>query len=170
MEPEHPQQPIAALLRGAFGAQTAQILYIAAKLGLADRLHDSPQTAAQLAHTLDLDVGALQRVLRGLISLGVCNEGDGQQFGLTSLGEYLRADHSDSRRTPNPERARATHGGYRSVALLRSAVAGAGAPESNGECAAQKWASAQPAASVRVTSTGRAATRCWRRTLRRHPG
>lgn len=96
MDAEHPQQPIAALLRGAFGAQTAQILYLGAKLGLADQLRDSPQTAAQLAHTLELDVGALQRVLRGLVSLGVCREVDSQRFGLTSLGEYLRADHSDS--------------------------------------------------------------------------
>lgn len=39
---------------------------------------------------------ALRRVLRGLVNLGVCDEIDGGQFGLTSLGEYLRADHADS--------------------------------------------------------------------------
>ena len=91
-----PQQPIAPLLQAAFGAQTAQILYVAAKLGLADHLRDGHRTATELARTLGVDAMALQRVLRGLVSLGVCDEIDGGQFGVTSLGEYLRADHPDS--------------------------------------------------------------------------
>ena len=95
-EREHPQQPVAPLLRAAFGAQTAQVLYVAAKLALADHLYDSPQTPADLARVLDIDARALERVLRGLVSLGVCEEIDGTRFALTSLGEYLRTDHSDS--------------------------------------------------------------------------
>lgn len=95
-EREHPQQPVAPLLRAAFGAQTAQILYVAAKLALADQLYDNPQTPVDLARTLDIDARALERVLRGLVSLGVCEEIEGTRFALTSLGEYLRTDHSDS--------------------------------------------------------------------------
>jgi O-methyltransferase/methyltransferase family protein len=95
-ESEHPQQPIAALLHVTFGALTAQILYVAAKLGLADELRGGHRTAAELGRTLGVDVVGLQRVLRGLVSLGVCAEIDGDRFGLTGLGQYLRADHPDS--------------------------------------------------------------------------
>jgi O-methyltransferase domain len=95
-ESEHPQQPIAPLLQVAFGAQTAQILYVAAKLGLADELRDGHRTATELGQTLGVDVVALRRVLRGLVSLGICAEIDGDWFGLTALGQYLRVDHPDS--------------------------------------------------------------------------
>lgn len=96
----HSHQPIsaphAALLQAAFGAQSAQILYVAAKLGVADHLRNGRRTAAELARTLNVDVRAFQRILRGLVSLDVCDEIEGGQFGLTSLGEYLRTDHPDS--------------------------------------------------------------------------
>jgi len=92
---EHPQQATAPLLNAAFGAQSAQILYVAAKLGLADQLGQGSRTGAELALTLGIDTRALQRVLRGLVMLGVCNE-DGYRFSLTPLGEHLRADHPDS--------------------------------------------------------------------------
>jgi hypothetical protein len=98
-ESEHPQQPIAPLLQVAFGAQTAQILYVAAKLGLADELRDGHRTATELGQTLGVDVVALRRVLRGLVSLGICAEIDGDRFGLTALGQYLRVDHPDSVRS-----------------------------------------------------------------------
>jgi hypothetical protein len=41
--------PQAPLLQMAFGAQTAQILYVAAKLGIADGLRDRPQPVPELA-------------------------------------------------------------------------------------------------------------------------
>jgi SAM-dependent methyltransferase len=86
----------AALLQAAYGAQTAQMLYVAAKLGVADQLWHGHQTAAELARTLGVDTSALQRLLRGLVSLGVCEELADGQFGLTSMGAYLRSDHPDS--------------------------------------------------------------------------
>lgn len=86
----------AALLRAAFGALTAQLLYVAAKLGLADQLRDGHRTGAELAGILKADTAALQRVLRGLVSLGVCDEMDGNRFALTACGQYLRTDHPDS--------------------------------------------------------------------------
>jgi SAM-dependent methyltransferase len=95
VEREHPQHPTAPLLKAAFGAQSAQMLYVAAKLGLADQLAEGPRAAADVAKTLGADALALQRVLRGLVMLGVCNEDD-HRFGLTPLGEHLRSDHPDS--------------------------------------------------------------------------
>ncbi len=95
-ESEHPQQQIAPLLHVAFGALTAQLLYVAAKLGLADELRGGYRTTAELGRTLAVDAMGLRRVLRGLVSLGICAEIDGERFGLTALGEYLRTDHPDS--------------------------------------------------------------------------
>jgi hypothetical protein len=95
-----PPQPIpppqAPLLQAAFGAQTAQILYIAAKLSIADHLVDRHRTVTDLARALAADAPALQRVLRGLVNLGVCDETEDGRFGLTALGQYLRTDHPDS--------------------------------------------------------------------------
>jgi len=95
-DPEHPQQPIAPLLHAAFGAQSAQILYIAAKLGLADLLLKGHRTAIELGRVLEADAVALRRVLRGLVAIGVCDERRDGQFELTPLGQHLCADHPDS--------------------------------------------------------------------------
>ena len=89
-------EPQAALLQAAYGAQTAQMLYVAAKLGIADQLRHGHHTAATLARTLGVDASALQRILRGLVSLGVCAESADSQFSLTSVGAYLQSDHPDS--------------------------------------------------------------------------
>jgi predicted transcriptional regulator len=81
-------EPQASLLQAAYGAQTAQLLYVAATLGIADRLRQGPNTAAELAHTLGVNNSALLRILRGLVGLGVCaEEGDGQ-FSLTPEGAF----------------------------------------------------------------------------------
>jgi hypothetical protein len=63
--------PQVALVRLAFGAQAAQVVYLAAKLGLADLLKDEPRTTADLAAAVDVDAARLRRILRGLVSLGV---------------------------------------------------------------------------------------------------
>jgi hypothetical protein len=57
---------MAPLLNAAFGAQSAQILYVAAKLGLADLVREGYRTAIELARILGADAAALQRVLRGV--------------------------------------------------------------------------------------------------------
>src|SRR5215831_8028335 len=89
--------PYAPLLETAYGALSAQILYVAAQLGLADRLaRTGPATASELALEHGIDAAAIERVLRGLVSINVCDEIDGERFRLTSLGEYLRPSHRDS--------------------------------------------------------------------------
>jgi hypothetical protein len=93
---EHPHLAVEPLLRAAFGAQAAQILYVAARLGIADKLHLGKASATGLASSLSVDASALERVLRALVALGVCNELKDRWFSLTPLGEYLRTDHPDS--------------------------------------------------------------------------
>jgi SAM-dependent methyltransferase len=89
--------PYAPLLETAYGALRAQILCVAAELGLAERLaQNGPVTASELAPKFGIDAAVLERVLRGLVSMNVCDEIEGSRFRLTPLGEYLRANHPDS--------------------------------------------------------------------------
>jgi hypothetical protein len=96
-EPSDASPPYAPLLETAYGALRAQILCVAAELGLAERLaQNGPATASSLAPKLGVDAAVLERVLRGLVSISVCDEIDGSRFRLTALGEYLRPNHPDS--------------------------------------------------------------------------
>jgi hypothetical protein len=96
-ERQNSSPPFAPLLQIAYGALDSQILCVAAQLGLAERLaHDGPITAADLASSIGIDTVTVERVLRGLVSMNVCDEIDGSRFGLTPLGEYLRPNHPDS--------------------------------------------------------------------------
>jgi Dimerisation domain len=69
---------------------TTQLLYVAAKLGVADVLAGGPRTSREIAHAVGADSGALARVLRGLVLEDVLVEEDGGRFALTALGEGLR--------------------------------------------------------------------------------
>ena len=90
--------PPEALWPVVTGVRNSQLVYAAAKLGLADLLSGGPRSAAELAGAAGADAATLRRVLRGLVTLGVVEEEDGERFALTSLGAYLRADHPDSMR------------------------------------------------------------------------
>ena len=96
-EPPNASPPYTPLLETAYGALRAQILCVAAELGLAERLaQNGPVTASELAPKLGVDAAVLERVLRGLVSINVCDEIEGSRFRLTALGEYLRPNHPDS--------------------------------------------------------------------------
>jgi hypothetical protein len=89
--------PRAALLQGAYGAWSTQILCVAAQLGLAERLAQAgPITAKELALAVGADPLMVERVLRALVSMNVCDEIDDSRFQLGSLGEYLRPNHPES--------------------------------------------------------------------------
>src|SRR5215210_5251244 len=53
--------PQAELLRLAYGALEAQVVYVAAKLGLADLLKDGPRAASDLAAAAGVDAAMLSR-------------------------------------------------------------------------------------------------------------
>jgi hypothetical protein len=88
--------PLAELLRLAYGAQAAQVVYLAAKLDLADLLKKGPLSVTELAAAVGAQPAILRRVLRSLVSLGVFVEVSGDRFGLTEVGQYLRSDRPDS--------------------------------------------------------------------------
>jgi hypothetical protein len=86
------------LARLADGFLTTQLLYVAAKLGVADALAEGPRTGPEIAAAVGADQDALTRVLRWLVLEEVLAEADGGRFALTELGEWLRADVAGSMR------------------------------------------------------------------------
>lgn len=80
----------------ATGYWVSQMVYVAAKLGIADQLAAGSRTVADLAAAVKVQPGPLHRLLRGLASVGVFVEGEPQQFALNPAAEFLRDDHPQS--------------------------------------------------------------------------
>ena len=74
------------------GYLSTQLLYVAAKLRLADLLAKGPRSSAELATATGTDASALHRLLRGLVLEGVIDEQPIGQFSLTEAGGQLRSD------------------------------------------------------------------------------
>ena len=78
-------------LRSAIEAYHASALaYAAVKLGLPERMGARPWTAEALATELGLSPPHLLRFLRGLVTLGICEERTDGSFALTRLGQSLK--------------------------------------------------------------------------------
>jgi len=75
------------------GYRVSQILYVAARLGIADLLADGPKTAGELAAATGANADALYRILRALASLDVFEEAADHRFALTPMAALLRQDH-----------------------------------------------------------------------------
>ncbi len=86
----------ATLLRMVYGAQTAQVIYVAAKLGVADALKNGSSTSSEVAAAVGIDENTLRRLVRGLVSLRLCAEIDENHFALTEMGQCLRSDRPNS--------------------------------------------------------------------------
>ena len=66
----------AALQSMLFGYFPAQVLHVAVRLELAEHLADGPRSAAWLARVTGCEPGALTRLLRALIVIGVLEQRD----------------------------------------------------------------------------------------------
>ena len=104
-QPETPQPnqampPQLAVLQMASGYWISRSIYVAAKLGIADLLKDSPKSCDELATATGTNAPSLYRVLRALASLGVFAETELNHFTLTPLATCLQSN------TPNSVRAR----------------------------------------------------------------
>ncbi|MBI5337134.1 MAG: hydroxyneurosporene methyltransferase [Mycolicibacterium rufum] len=87
-----------ALLELATGAWTTQVLYVAAKLGIADQLAAGPRRAADVAAAVGADPDAVYRLMRAMTSRGALRERRDGRFALTAVGHALRADSEGSLR------------------------------------------------------------------------
>src|SRR6201996_339998 len=90
--------PHAQLIQMGMGFIPARVLYLAAKMKLADLLADGPKSAAELAGPTGTHERALHRLMRTLSSLGVLTEETGGRFGLTEMGEALKGGAPGSAR------------------------------------------------------------------------
>jgi SAM-dependent methyltransferase len=87
------------MLQMIWGLHISRAVYAVAALGIADLLASGPMTAAQLAEATEAHEPSLYRVLRLAASLGVLTEHENHSFGLTVLGDRLRADVPASMRS-----------------------------------------------------------------------
>ncbi|MHC2332828.1 methyltransferase [Bradyrhizobium sp. USDA 4454] len=65
------------------------IIYVAAKLGLAEFLRDGPRTAGELAERTGANKDALSRLLTALTTIGICAACGEGRYALTELGALL---------------------------------------------------------------------------------
>ncbi|MBD2178854.1 methyltransferase [Pseudanabaena sp. FACHB-1998] len=92
-----PQLPLhIQLMQMMTGYWVSQCIYVAAKLGVADRLIEAPQTYQAIADSTNTNASALYRVLRALASIGIFTETESGTFAMTPLAEYLRSDNPQS--------------------------------------------------------------------------
>jgi predicted O-methyltransferase YrrM len=76
----------------------AALAYACVKLGLPETMGAEAWTAEDLAKALDLSPPHLFRTLRGLVTIGLCEEQPGGRFALTKTGRALAPDaHSTLR-------------------------------------------------------------------------
>jgi hypothetical protein len=80
----------AVMFRLIFGRWVSHMIYVAAKLELADRLEDGARTVEQLARDAGVQSPALYRLLRALASVGVFAETKDKRFKLTPLAATLQ--------------------------------------------------------------------------------
>jgi O-methyltransferase/methyltransferase family protein len=78
------------------GFQVSQALSVMAQLGIADLLADGPLSSDELAARSGADPRSLYRLLRAVATVGVLDERPDGGFGLTPLGDGLRADAAAS--------------------------------------------------------------------------
>ncbi|BBL70964.1 methyltransferase [Methylogaea oryzae] len=77
-------------------AGAARLLYVAAKLQIADLLAAGPQSSGALAARLNAHPATLHRLLRGWTACGILRETDDGVFALAPEGQPLRRDAENS--------------------------------------------------------------------------
>ena len=82
--------PHAQLIQMGMGHWVSQIVYVAAKLGLADHFGQGRKTAEELAEVTRTHAPSLFRLMRTLAHLGLLDQDKMNRFGLTPLGEALK--------------------------------------------------------------------------------
>src|SRR5262245_48551405 len=90
--------PHVQLVQMAMGNWVSTIVYVAAKLNLADRLKNGPMSADQLTGPTETDPSSLYRLMRTLASLGILTEDAEHRFTLTPLGEAMKSDAAGAAR------------------------------------------------------------------------
>jgi hypothetical protein len=83
----------------ATGYWASQAVYVAARLGIADLLAESPKSAEEIACATGANGDAICRLMRALAALGVLATEDRHRFYLTDMGAPLRSGTAGSLRS-----------------------------------------------------------------------
>jgi len=92
-------QRLPAVFQMATGYWVSQVVYAAAKLGIADVLEEGPKTCEEIAMATGADGNSLSRLMRALASLGVLAMENDNRFRLTAIGAPLQSGMPDSLRS-----------------------------------------------------------------------
>lgn len=84
--------PATVLRRLIGGYRITQLLYVTAKLDIADALADEAKSADELAHAIKGHPQALTRLLRALAAYDIVEEHADGRFGLKALGTLLQRE------------------------------------------------------------------------------
>lgn len=84
--------PSAVVYEMISGYWHTQLLWVAARLGVPDRLADGPSSVGPLARATGTHAPSLARVLRALVAVGVCDHRPDDTYALTELGWALTTD------------------------------------------------------------------------------
>jgi O-methyltransferase domain/Dimerisation domain len=94
------------------GCWSAQVIHTAVALGIPDRFGSGPTSSEEIARAVGSHPRATFRLLRAMVTLGLCNDLGDARFELTEAGRFLRAD------SPNSLVALTRHWGTRTWAAL----------------------------------------------------
>jgi hypothetical protein len=72
------------------------LIYVAARLGIADLLADGPKSLDELVQATGADRAALARLLAALVTIGICARAGKDRYGLGDTGSALVGDASPS--------------------------------------------------------------------------
>lgn len=78
--------------------RVTSVIYIAAKLGIADLLSERGEPLRQLAVATGADEAALARLLTALQTIGICRKDDSELWTLTDMGQALAQNRVGSLR------------------------------------------------------------------------
>ncbi len=90
--PEATEHATLQLLDMIGASWMSQVICVACELQLPDLLDEKPQTVSALATAARCAESSLQRLLHGLVSLGLCTEQADGRYQLTARGALLRRD------------------------------------------------------------------------------
>jgi O-methyltransferase/methyltransferase family protein len=90
--PQRSDSTANVLLNLIDGHRVTAAIYVAAKLGIADLLADSPRSISELARLTDTHERSLFRLMRALVKLAICTDASGGRFQLTEVGMHLAAN------------------------------------------------------------------------------
>ena len=86
-KPNSTTPPHAQLVQMAHAHWVSHIVYVAAKLSLADHLANGPKSADEIAGKIGAHAPSVYRLMRTLANLGILTEDAKHCFALTALGD-----------------------------------------------------------------------------------